>query len=113
MWGSGAALIKADLTLPQAGKLHDAIGDKAVSDDVGLGKLLSSRCAYLIGTSHQERADVLRDFQEVYRVRSQIIHAGKHRLDSAEHGLLNKLRWMGRRVIQEEVRLLAADLGKA
>ncbi len=82
------------------------LGDKAVSDLLGLGELLRNRCAYLISTSHEERETLLSDFREIYAVRSSIVHAGKKRLNAKEWELFSKLRWMCRRVIQEEVKLL-------
>ena len=85
------------------------LGDKASSEQVGLGTLLRNRCAYLIGSSQKQRDDILKDFQEIYDVRSKIVHGGKSRLNYVEKTLLHKLQWMCRRVIQEEVRLLCKD----
>jgi hypothetical protein len=85
------------------------LGEKAVSDLMGLGELLRNRCAYLIGRSHKEREDTLSDFKEIYEVRSKIVHSGKSRLNAKERVLFNKLQWMCRRVIQEEVARLEED----
>jgi Apea-like HEPN len=85
------------------------LGDKATSDQMGLNELLRNRCAYLIGNSQEQRAEVLETFKSIYDVRSQIVHRGKHRLTSDERGLLNRLRWMCLRVIQKEVDLLNAN----
>ncbi len=85
------------------------LGEKASSDLVGLGELLSNRCAYLIATSHAERAQLLQDFRTIYDVRSKIVHRGKSRLQLRERVLGDKLRWMCRRIIQEEVKLLEQD----
>ncbi len=85
------------------------LGDKASSDQVGLGELLSNRCAYLIATSHGERNRLLQDFRSIYDVRSKIVHRGKSRLGLHERMLFDKLRWMCRRIIQEEVNLLKKD----
>jgi len=85
------------------------LGDKASSKEVGLGTLLQNRCAYLIGASQTERDEILSDFQEIYDVRSKIVHSGKSRLNYVEKTLLYKLQWMCRRVIQEEVKLLRKD----
>ncbi|GAB2903615.1 hypothetical protein ACCI51_12040 [Microbulbifer echini] len=85
------------------------LGDKAESDVAGLGVLLRNRCAYLIGASQTQREEVLKDFQEIYDVRSRIVHGGKNRLNRKERKLLTKLQWMSRRIIQEEVRLLKED----
>lgn len=85
------------------------LGDKVSSDLTGLGELLSNRCAYLIATSHAQRNELLRDFRDIYEVRSKIVHRGKSRLAIGERALFNKLRWMCRRIIQEEVELLEKD----
>lgn len=85
------------------------LGDKASSDQVGLGELLSNRCAYLIATSHGERNRLLQDFRSIYDVRSKIVHRGKSRLGLHERMLFDKLRWICRRIIQEEISLLKKD----
>lgn len=82
------------------------LGDKASSDELGLGVLLRNRCAYLIGTTQEQRDGILDDFKEIYNVRSKIVHAGKNRITKDEWQLFNKLRWMCKRIIQEEVKLL-------
>jgi len=89
--------------------LEILLGEGSSTSELSLGELLRSRCAYLIGNSHDERTDLLRDFKKIYDVRSQIVHRGKHRLSGEERVLLNKLKWMCRRVIYEEVRLLKSD----
>ncbi len=90
--------------------LEILLGDKETSNEIGLGELLRNRCAYLIGNSHKQRSELLREFNEIYRVRSQIVHSGKSRLTARERLLFNKLRWMCSRVIQAEIDLLKADL---
>jgi hypothetical protein len=87
--------------------LEILLGDKAVSDVIGLGELLRNRCAYLISRTHAEREVLLQDFRRIYDVRSHIVHAGKKRLNMEEWQLLMRLRWICQRVIQEEVRLFA------
>lgn len=82
------------------------LGDKAVSDLMGLGELLRNRCAYLISTTYEERDTILRDFKAIYDVRSKIVHSGKKRLNMPERHLFAKLQWMCQRVIQTEVALL-------
>lgn len=89
--------------------LEILLGDKASSDQTGLSVLLRNRCAYLIGDSQDERAKVLELFDEIYNVRSAIVHGGKHRLSIRERILLDELRWLCRRVITKEVKLLKAD----
>jgi hypothetical protein len=88
--------------------LEVLMGDKATSDIIGLGELLRNRCAYLIGRSQRERESILKDFDEIYKVRSQIVHRGKARLTFKERILFSTLRNMCDRVIQKEVDLLRA-----
>lgn len=85
------------------------LGDKASSDLTGLGELLANRCAYLIASTHTQRNEILQDFRNIYEVRSKIVHRGKSRFALGERTLFNKLRWMCRRIIQEEVELLEKD----
>ena len=89
--------------------LEIILGDKATSDLMGLNELLRNRCAYLIGKSQEERAELHETFKKIYDVRSQIVHRGKHRLTTDERWLLSRLRWIGLRVIQKEVDLLNAN----
>jgi hypothetical protein len=84
--------------------LEIVLGDKETSDAVGLSALLRNRCAYLIGNTHAQRETILKDFADIYEVRSRIVHRGKDRLRLNERGLMRKLRWMVNRVIQEEIK---------
>jgi hypothetical protein len=86
--------------------LEILLGDKAKSDEIGLGHLLSNRCAYLIGKTQEERAAILRDFDQVYTVRSAIVHRGKSRLTRDERILFYKLHVLCHSIIQKEVELL-------
>jgi len=89
--------------------LEILLGDKAISDIMGLGELLRNRCAYLISKSHEQRKDLLKFFKKIYEIRSKIVHRGKNRLSLEEKNLFSILQWMCRRVIQEEVVLLKND----
>lgn len=86
--------------------LEILLGDKATSDVIGLNELLRNRCAYLIGKDYTQREEILLDFKEIYEIRSKIVHRGKRKLKVRESVLFDKLRWLCRRVIQEEVDLL-------
>lgn len=86
------------------------LGDKAVSDLMGLGELLRSRCAYLISDTREEREMLLRDFGNIYKVRSNIVHAGKKRLNSEERRLFATLQWICRRVIHKETEMLQKEV---
>jgi hypothetical protein len=88
------------------------LGDKAVSDLMGLGELLRNRCAYLIGNSQKQREEILNDFEKIYDVRCQIVHRGKSRLTEYERNLFYDFRRMCHSVIQEEINLLQKDVDK-
>lgn len=92
--------------------LEILLGDKAISDEIGIGELIRNRFAYLIGTSQKERTELMTEFKKIYDVRSQIVHSGKHRLNYQERSLLHRLRWMCRRTIDKEVDFLRADISK-
>jgi hypothetical protein len=89
--------------------LEILLGDKATSDEIGLGQLLRNRCAYLIGQNHADREMLLQRFDEIYRVRSQIVHRGKALLNSAERSMYTELKQIGLRVIEKEIELLKAE----
>ena len=84
--------------------LEILLGDKAPSD--GLSRLLSNRCAYLIGQTQEERAAILSNFKQIYDVRSDIVHEGKSRLTQDELALFWQLQWYCHRVIYKEIELL-------
>ena len=92
--------------------LEILLGDKSISDEIGIGGLISNRVAYFIGATHEERAELLKEFKEIYKVRSQIVHSGKHRLTLHERTLFGRLRWICRKVIDKEVDLLKAGIEK-
>ncbi len=89
--------------------LEILLGDKTMSDLVGLGALLGNRCAFLIGKSRSQRDKILTDFQRIYETRSKIVHRGHPRLSPTEENDLWMLHWMCSRVIQEEMKLMLAD----
>jgi hypothetical protein len=81
-------------------------GDKAASETAGLVELLSSRLAYLVGETQAERESLVREFKDIYGVRSRIVHEGKSTLSMTERDLLVKLHTLCRRVIRKEALLL-------
>jgi hypothetical protein len=72
--------------------LEILLGDKDVSDLLGVGALLRNRCAYLVGKTHKERAEILGDFKKIYDIRSKIVHRGKDRLKENERELFYTLQ---------------------
>lgn len=85
------------------------LGEKGISDIIGISELLRNRCAYLIGRSHQERLAILEDLKNIYDIRSTIVHRGKSRLNNNERFLFYKLRGMCNRVVKEELQLIIKD----
>lgn len=86
--------------------LEIILGDASLIGEIGLGELLRNRCAYLIGKTSAQRAEILKDFKEIYDVRSHIVHRGKDRMSSRERIYHAKLTWYCRRCIEEELKLL-------
>ncbi|TPW24230.1 hypothetical protein FH712_09950 [Marinobacter nauticus] len=82
------------------------LGDKGESDIIGINKLLSNRCAYLIGESESDRAKIIKDFKSAYDLRSKIVHSGKNFISSDETRVLYNLWGILVKVIQKEIRML-------
>lgn len=82
------------------------LGDKATSDVIGLNELLRNRCAYLVGVDRKQRQEILTDFKNIYDIRSKIVHRGMSKLRAHERTLFQKLQWLCRRVIEEEIDLI-------
>lgn len=85
--------------------LEILLGEKETSDIMGLGALLRNRCAYLLGNSHKEREHILKDFQEIYDIRSKIVHRGKSKLSKYEKEMFRKLQALAKKVIKKEIEL--------
>ena len=66
-----------DRVLESAIALEVLLGDQAMSDRIGLTKLMQNRCAYALGTSASEREEYLEFFTKFYKLRSDIVHNGK------------------------------------
>lgn len=92
--------------------LEIVFGDKAISTEVGIGELIASRLAYLVGSTHDERENLMRDFRKIYQIRSQIVHAGKPRLGHGDRHLFNRLQRMGGKAIYKEITLLKSAMDK-
>ena len=81
------------------------LGDRETADSVGLTKLLGNRCAYLLGSTREGRQRIIEEFVEVYRVRSAIVHGGKHRLDKKDRNATNICLRLCASVISKELDL--------
>lgn len=87
--------------------LEILLGDKAKSDIIGIGELLRNRCAYLISDNIEERDEILNKFNEIYKVRSKIVHGGKNELELEEKKSLKYLQEVCARVIRAEIKLIS------
>jgi hypothetical protein len=83
--------------------LEILLGDEAESDSVGVTSLLANRLAFMIGGSPRERHRVLTAFKRLYKVRSEIVHAGKASLSDSERTVLLELQELARRAIQTQI----------
>lgn len=88
--------------------LEILLGEHADSSKASLGDILGNRLAYMIGKNHNDRAEVLKNFKRIYRIRSAILHHGKHRLRGEEKIYITMLRKFCERAIEEEARLILA-----
>jgi len=83
--------------------LQILFGDKAISDIVGIGRLIANRCAYLIGDTFAERQQIISDIQQIYDTRSAIVHRGKEELTQTETSQLTRLRVLCARSVGQEL----------
>lgn len=84
-------------------------GTKDENADVGIGKLMRNRIAYLIGRSIEEREQIMKTFDAIYAVRSNIVHAGYSRLTGEQLDQLVVLQEYVARVIAAEAKLITPD----
>lgn len=89
--------------------LEILLGDKAISEDIGIGKLLASRCAYLVAKNLKERDQILEEFPEIYQIRSKIIHEGMSRISSKDWHFAEKIRRLCDLVIWKELDLIRLE----
>lgn len=80
--------------------LQTCIGLEALLGDDGykgsLTKILADRCSYLIGNDIKGRKTIKKRFEELYEVRSKLVHGNARELDRSEMFFLN---W-GRTILQ-------------
>lgn len=85
--------------------IETLLGDRETADIVGLSRLLGNRCAYLLGVSRTTRQEIMREFTEIYGLRSAIVHTGKHRIDRKDRAISAKCLDLCGRVIAKELEL--------
>ncbi|MGI9380950.1 MAG: hypothetical protein ACR2OW_14995 [Methyloligellaceae bacterium] len=89
--------------------LEILLGEKQKSDHMDQTKLLTNRCAYLIGKNLEEREKILKDCAEVDRMRSRILHEGSSAVSGEIHQAFSKLEGLCRVVIFRELELVRAS----
>lgn len=80
------------------------LGDEKESEGVGLTKLLRNRCAYMLGQDQSEREAILQSFTDLYKLRSAIVHSGRHRASESERAVVSQALGLCGRVIAHELR---------
>lgn len=86
------------------------LGDGSRTSEASLSAILSSRLAYAIAETRQERENIETEFRELYAVRGKIVHRGHSRLVGSERAHLRSLRDLCARLIRHEVTLLQSEL---
>lgn len=79
------------------------LGDKETADGVGLTKLLGNRCAYMLGKTNDERDAIQKTFTRLYKLRSDIVHIGKHRANQEEAATVDEAVDLCGRIIAHEI----------
>lgn len=85
------------------------IGLEAILGDdnkTAVSKVLTERCAFILGKSTQERNRIRAEFKEIYKIRSEIVHGRKVRLDKeGENALLQATYYLKMLLLQEMTNL--------
>lgn len=89
--------------------LEILLGSSVNTDSSSLSEIMSNRLAYMIGKRYTERESLIREFKEVYGLRSRILHQGKHRFGFRESHLTSKLKEFCEKAIEAECGLLIAS----
>jgi len=86
--------------------LESLLGDEQMSRDVGVQKLLANRVAYLIGRNSADRESLIKEFVEIYKVRSKLVHEGSSGIGK-NVAALGRLRQICGEVIKKELELFS------
>lgn len=81
------------------------LGDRESSDRIGLSKLMANRCAYSLGKSHTERKELEEFFKRFYKLRSDIVHAGRLKVSKEESAVVTRGINLAARIFRHEVDL--------
>lgn len=88
------------------------LGEGSKDGSLSIGALLRNRIAYLLGSSASERTKLMKDFDNIYSIRSRILHEGKRKLRVGDWGHLDNLKTLVTKILAKEVELIGAN-GKA
>jgi len=91
--------------------IETLLGDKGISDVIGLGELLANRSAYALAETHKERELLLAEFKKIYATRSQIVHGGRTLFTDREAKQFHGLHWFCTRLIDAELKLMRNAAG--
>lgn len=91
--------------------LEVLLGDRAMSDKIGLTKLMSNRVAFSLAKSDRDREVIMSKFDEFYGLRSQIVHTGKLALTDTQEELVEWASDLASNMLRHELTLLAANAG--
>lgn len=89
--------------------LEVLLGDRAMSDKVGLTRLMSNRCAYALARSESERSEILTNFEKFYALRSQIVHTGRLSLSVEQEVLVDWAIDISWRMFRYETNVLVSQ----
>jgi len=81
------------------------LGDRKASEGIGLTKLLSNRCAFLLGISSRSRERILELFEKIYTLRSAVVHEGRHKLGPGEIKIVNAAVELCGSIIRKEMHI--------
>lgn len=95
-----------DRLLEAAIVIEVLLGDRSTSDRIGLSKLMANRCAYALGKTVNEREQIIKDFDQFYNIRSQIVHTGRYQVSKADQDVIRKGVNLATRILRHEFNLL-------
>jgi len=81
--------------------IESLLGDPKKEDRIK--DRLSDRCAYLLGNNQKERDEIKKTFEDIYEIRSKIIHRRSTRLEEENIQLLNEAEKLVEKVIRKEI----------
>jgi hypothetical protein len=65
--------------------------------------LLADRCAFMIGNNRHKRSEIRKAFSDFYKVRSELVHGEKTKLDSSVSGWKHWGEWVLQSVLRREL----------